>query len=801
MRRFFWTFTMIICFILSNQAFSATQYEAENATLSNGANRNTNHSGYSGTGFVDGFINSTTAQVSFAVSGATAGSYTVTVHYSAGNGTSTNTGLYVNGTKIKNITCTGTSNWDTWANETETVTLITGNNTIVYKADVSSSGCINLDYIIVNSSDPCSGTQGEGAGLRGTAFGLNPPYAAGSEYCKASDGNTSTYYDYSQANGGYTGLDLGSAKVIGRIRYYPRSGNGNRMTGGKFQGSNDGSTYTDLYTISTTPAVQWNDVTISSSTAYRYVRYLSPNAGYCNIAEMEFYENPTTFSLTMSNDGHGSTVPTGTLVVNYGAATSIVANPANGYQFANWEVTSGSASIPNPLVANTTASLFLGNTTIKANFVIINYSLTVSNDGHGSTTPTGTSTVNYGVPTQIAATPSSGYQFSGWTVTNGNATIANSASASTTITLTSSDAAVRANFIPATYSLTMSNDGHGSTTPPGTVILNYNEATSIIAIPSSGYQFSSWTVTSGTASIANSASASTTVILTSGNATVRANFSPITYSLVMSNDGHGSTTPTGTVTVNYGAATSITATPSSGYLFSSWTVTSGTATIANPSSASTTVTLTSVNATVQANFSSGIYSLTVSNDGHGSTTPSGSVTVNSGSATAITATAASGYHFSNWTVISGTATITNASSASTTVTLTSGNAAIRANFSQDLPVLPNNRQIAISGSLYDSVGKPVGSPTPQTVEMTVRLYSLPTGGEALYSEDFLVQNGQGVPVDSGSFVVRLGTGVANSSLLEMITAHENLWAEITVLGAQPDVLLPRTPLTASPYSY
>ena len=142
---------LITAFLLSNQAIAATQYEAENATLSGGANKNTNHTGYSGTGFVDGFYYSTTAQASFTVNMASAGSATVTLRYSAGNGTSTNTGLYVNGTKIKNITCNTTSNWNTWANEVETVTLNAGNNTIAYKAETSSGSCINLDYISVQA--------------------------------------------------------------------------------------------------------------------------------------------------------------------------------------------------------------------------------------------------------------------------------------------------------------------------------------------------------------------------------------------------------------------------------------------------------------------------------------------------------------------------------------------------------------------------------------------------------------------------------------------------------------------------
>jgi hypothetical protein len=46
----------------------------------------------------------------------------------------------------------------------------------------------------------------------------------------------------------------------------------------------------DLYTIaSLLPAGAWGETTIDHSSAYRYVRYLSPDNGFCNVAEVEFY--------------------------------------------------------------------------------------------------------------------------------------------------------------------------------------------------------------------------------------------------------------------------------------------------------------------------------------------------------------------------------------------------------------------------------------------------------------------------------------------------------------------------------
>jgi|GEM_PF-1806755 len=130
--------------------------------------------------------------------------------------------------------------------------------------------------------------------VSGTAFGTSPAWNNGtSTYEKAFDGNTSTFFDYSNGDGGYTGIDLGNgnAKVISKIRFHPRAGYEGRMTGGKFQGSNTGtgSGYTDLVTVSSTPSSGWNELTVTGTAAYRYLRYLSPNGGFTNVSEVEFY--------------------------------------------------------------------------------------------------------------------------------------------------------------------------------------------------------------------------------------------------------------------------------------------------------------------------------------------------------------------------------------------------------------------------------------------------------------------------------------------------------------------------------
>ena len=137
--------------------------------------------------------------------------------------------------------------------------------------------------------------------------------------------------------------------------------------------------------------------------------------------------------------------------------------------------------------------------------------------------------------------------------------------------------------------------------------------------------------------------------------------------------------PSGAVSVDQGVATTISATANSGFSWtagSGWTVLSGTASIASPSSSSTTVTLNAGDATIQAScpVPSGKLVLTIVCV-NCTTSPSDNAAVGSG-ATAIAATATPGHSAPApgtiiWAVVTGAATITDNTSMSTTVTLTS----------------------------------------------------------------------------------------------------------------------------------
>jgi beta-galactosidase len=117
---------------------------------------------------------------------------------------------------------------------------------------------------------------------------------------KVFDGNLATYFDAASSNGNWIGLDLGSAKVITAVRYCPRSGYGNVMLNGVFQGANasDFTGATNLCIISNTPPdLTLTAQAVKNTNAVRYVRYLSPTNSYGDIAELQFFTStPSTSS-------------------------------------------------------------------------------------------------------------------------------------------------------------------------------------------------------------------------------------------------------------------------------------------------------------------------------------------------------------------------------------------------------------------------------------------------------------------------------------------------------------------------
>ena len=125
-----------------------THIEAETGTISTGGTVDSNHLGFTGTGFVN-VANAVGSYVEWSVSGLSAGSHTLNFRYSNGTTSARPVDLSVNGSAAGSINFGTTADWDTWANATVTVTLTSGTNTIRVTSTTANGGP-NLDWVEVS---------------------------------------------------------------------------------------------------------------------------------------------------------------------------------------------------------------------------------------------------------------------------------------------------------------------------------------------------------------------------------------------------------------------------------------------------------------------------------------------------------------------------------------------------------------------------------------------------------------------------------------------------------------------------
>lgn len=108
----------------------------------------------------------------------------------------------------------------------------------------------------------------------------------------AFDGNYNTFYASMERARTWVGLDLGTAHVITRVGWSPRTSQPGRVQLALFEGSNspDFLDAVPLYLIPNTgkaKVMDYADVPVTRG--FRYVRYVGPSDSRCNIAELEFY--------------------------------------------------------------------------------------------------------------------------------------------------------------------------------------------------------------------------------------------------------------------------------------------------------------------------------------------------------------------------------------------------------------------------------------------------------------------------------------------------------------------------------
>ena len=220
----------------------------------------------------------------------------------------------------------------TFTVEVEAVSPTFGTSSAAVGAAVTIPAGPNLAYPFITNYSPLGpatiiGTEGAWSG------------APTRTKDKVFDNSLTTYFDAPTTDGCWAGLDLGAGNTrpVTAISYCPRPGWASRMTGGRFEASNTAdfsSGVTLLATVEVPPTDgAYTTIAIQGAGVFRYVRYLSPGGGSCNVAEVKFYGSGPTGETLQWNTGSGTWNSTAGNTVWSRAGTPVPWSNDNGADF------------------------------------------------------------------------------------------------------------------------------------------------------------------------------------------------------------------------------------------------------------------------------------------------------------------------------------------------------------------------------------------------------------------------------------------------------------------------------------
>ena len=192
---------------------------------------------------------------------------------------------------------------------------------------------------------------------------------------------------------------------------------------------------------------------------------------------------------------------------------------------------------------------------------------------------------------------------------------------------------------PSTYTVTVAANPTNAGTVTGGGTYDQGQSCTVSATANTGYTFTNWTENGNVVS-----SNATYTFNVEGNRNLVANFTLNNYTVTVSANPSNGGSATGGGTFTYGQNCTVTATANTGYTFSNWTENGNVVS----SNANYTFTVNS-NRTLVANFTENTYTITISANPSNGGTATGGGTFTYGQNCTVTATANTGYTFTNWT--------------------------------------------------------------------------------------------------------------------------------------------------------
>lgn len=377
-------------------------------------------------------------------------------------------------------------------------------------------------------------------------------------------------------------------------------------------GFNSGSYYVVVpASTSNNAGITINYTGTTASTINLTTKAIASDKAHGTVSVSGYYMSAYNTASTRSAVSSSASNATASTTLAPGSIATFKATASTGYEFEGWyDAATGGNQLSTSSTYTFKYDISYTGKTVYARFKENTYSVTISAGTGGAVSPSGSKTIGQVTKTTVTATPNANYEFVNWTATGG-VVVANTSSASTTITATAAGT-LKANFrSTATYSLTVVAGNGISQVTGSTDPVTLGNIYAITATPKTGYTFSTWTANpAANATFGNATTANTTVTVKNGSVIVTAsateNMSTLTTSNQYDAGDPGYEVPAASVnSIGYETTATITATNDDDYTLTSWTLTNCTRTDGGANNA-TTITVRSNGdgkaATVTANY-------------------------------------------------------------------------------------------------------------------------------------------------------------------------------------------------------
>ena len=283
--------------------------------------------------------------------------------------------------------------------------------------------------------------------------------------------------------------------------------------------------------------------------------------------------------------------------VPYGSTVTITASVGSSKEFKGWSVDQGTVTLADASKSETTFTMPDADVALSFSEADVLYK--ISTDSH-ITIDDGRNSVPQGTTITVTAEEAGrGYQLDGVAVSDNTVSVSSLGSRKYSFIMPANDVTVTASYseLPG-YAVTVTS-GKAANDYSDNKFYAGDNVTITANDPQAGYRFKEWKVTSGNVTLEDTTSDVTTFTMPAANVQLEAVYEKITYKLTVNNgDGDG----------EYTAGTKVNLTadwPADGKEFSSWKVTSGTATVSSSDRFYAVITMPAQDVTVEAVYKDG----------------------------------------------------------------------------------------------------------------------------------------------------------------------------------------------------